>query len=186
MSDSSDAYVNAKVDPEQKAEFEAYAEEDPNTDSLSHLVRKSLLREVNDDHAAGQQPSNAREREQLADIKDDLRQVRSQLESLHTTVEAIAARTQEPAEDIKELSSDVFGVLPTGKDHIWKWERKEIPPSRGPESDPVAHSGSVTAIANILGEKDLRVHQALDHLREDTHRVQTITVDGESRFYKEV
>lgn len=181
-------FINAKVDSELKADCVEFVESDPNTSSLSHLVRKALFDTIDEDNREpqGQPEGSAIHGEAIGEMQEELRQLRALTEDLKTSVDAIEVRTREPSQEIKELKSDIFGVLPPSEEHIWKNERGEFPPAIDATEDDVAHSGSVTAIANVLGADKYEIERAIPYLREDNHRVQTAEVDGETRYFKEV
>lgn len=171
------------ISEEQRAKWEEYIGENPTFNSKADLIRRAVEKEI---HSEGKQDSAAEQANAIAEVQSEVRQLRMVIEDLQSDIEALEARTREPSQEAKEITNDIFAVLPPGTDHIWKWERKEIPPDTRHEPDPTAHSGTVTAIANTLDEDELHVEEALQHLQEESHRVQTVEIDGERRWFKEV
>lgn len=106
----------------------------------------------------------------VAEVHKETRQLRSLVEDLQTTVEAIDARTRGPTQDIIELCSDVFTVLPASLDTVWEWEKGEVPPRRRHEPAPTAHSGagdSEHRRRRHLGHASLEITKLYLQLLED-------------------
>lgn len=171
------------ISEQQRRDWEEHVDENPEYNSKADLIRRAVQKEIDGESESDVRESNA---EDIAEIKEEVRQLRTLVEDLGTTIEAIEARTREPAQNIRELANEVFAVLPSGEDHIRKWERGEIPPQTRHETDPTAHAGTLTAIANTVDEEEHLVVEALEQLQEDSHRVQTVDINGEPRWYKVV
>lgn len=177
-----DHQTSLLLSEEQRARWEKYVGENSDFNSKADLIRRAVEKEISSDEEDAQVANS----EAITEVQDELRQLRTLVEDLQTTVEAVEARTREPAQDIKDLTSEIFAVLPEGQDRILEWERGRIRPNTGHETEPTAHSGTLTAISNVLGEEEYRIQQAMDELQDNSHRVQTVEIDDERRWYKEV
>jgi len=171
------------ISEQQRTDWEEYVGENPEYNSKADLIRRAVQKEIETETQPDAQVSKT---EDFEEIKEELRQLRTLVEDLGTTVEAIEARTREPAQNIRELANEVFAVLPPSEDHIWKWERGEIRPETEHETDPTAHAGTLTAIANTVGAEEHLVVEAIELLEDDSHRIQTADIGDELRWYKEV
>jgi len=180
---ATDHQTSLLLSEEQRARWDKYVGENPDFSSKADLIRRAVEKEINNDDEEDAQVANS---EAISEVQDELRQLRTLVEDLQTTVEAVEARTREPTQDIKELTNEIFAVLPEGQDHIWEWERGRIQPNTGHEPEPTAHSGTLTAISNVLSEEEYRIQQALDELQDNSHRVQTVEIADKRRWYKEV
>lgn len=181
-------FVNAKVNSELKAKCLEYVESDPNTSSISHLVRKALLQTINNDpHQQQNQAQNTLgDGDEMVEIKQELRELRALTNQLKSTLDAVEVRTREPSEEIEQLKAEIFGALPSGTDDILKSNRGEVRFPLNSAEDNIAHSGKISSIARVLGVDEYEVERAIPYLRKDNHRIQTIEIDGETRYYKEV
>lgn len=79
--------------------------------------------------------------------------------------------------------NDVFALLPKSEDEITQAAHQSQKPGEVPPAE-VAGSGRVEDIARALNEEVYRVQDALDKLHEDTHRVQTIDMAEDPRYYR--
>lgn len=174
--------LNVNVDALER--WDSYLDE-----SLSYKHRSELIRHAVEREISGSQQDQPTSEEGIAEIKDGLRQLSNQVQDLHTTVDAIAERTKETPESIKELAHELFPLLPT-RDELQDYRQAAIRAGDGIGDAHVGpdwtDSGRVEAFADRLDADEVDVRAALVQLQEETHRVQSVDVDGESRFYKEV
>lgn len=182
--------MNFLASQSQRERWEEYADE-VGFRNLSGLFRFAIEKEVKGNGDAGDDvgvPENLTE--QLSEVVEGLNRVESRMHDLDTRMASIESEVREDA-DIKQLASEVFGILPTKKDII-EFEKSQYP------DDSPATAGTLDGIATELDEEQYRVTEALDQLQQDTHQVHTMTlaeeVQGwdefreggdETRYYKE-
>lgn len=185
-SDTNDrARFNMLLSQEQKRQWENYADESPNVDSLSHLVRLAVQKEMGEGGTGGDGGAGEEVKEALSEMVTETRKTNNRLEALEARIGTIEQAVQHDP-GIAALKNEVFAVLPSREDL-----ENHKDPEGGPVPDwipeeqggPVANSGRVADIATLLDETELRVQRALDKLEVDTARLQE--TDG-GRYFKEV
>lgn len=175
---------NMVLSPQQKAQWEDYLDENPNVDSLSHLVRLAVSKEIAGSPGDGPDGGSDDLAVHMAELVDQNQEVVERLKSLEARLGTVEQSLQEDP-DIQKLANEVFGVLPTTED-IQEWEPPQKPlPDKLPEAqgDPIAYSGDLSDIADLLDVSDLKVRKALEKVQADTARVRE---RGDRRYFKEV
>lgn len=180
-----DAVINLKVRPERKEEWQNIANEE--FDNLSQMVRQAVGQVHEGSCNKSEKLTGVASEEKVSELMSEVRSVQNQLDHLQTTVDAIAQRTKEAPENLKELANEVFGILPI-EDEFEEWHdiAAESGVPTGRSGPPKVNSGSLADIAEELDEDEMDVQQALDHLQDTTHRVRAAEKRGETRWYKEV
>lgn len=175
---------NMVLSPQQKAQWEDYLDENPNVDSLSHLVRLAVSKEIAGSQGDGPNGGNDDLAAHMAELVDQNQEVVERLKSLEARLGTVEQSLQEDP-DIQKLANEVFAVLPTAE-QIKDWEAPQKPlPNKLPEEHggPLAYSGEPSDIASLLDVSDLKVRNALDKVQADTARVRE---RGDGRYFKEV
>lgn len=110
--------MNVKLPVSQKREWENYVEENEEATSLSHLIRLSVQREIDDDHHGEPVPTEGLELE-ADDVSVELDSVHSRLDEIERAVEdvdaklgALEAGQLVDTEDIEKLADKVYDALP--------------------------------------------------------------------------
>lgn len=182
--DNGRARFNLLLAPEQKERWEEYADDNPEVDSLSHLVRLAVQKEMTGANPRGNDDTSAEVAQRLSEVIEQSREVTNRLQSVEARLNAIEQAVQDdPA--LTKLANDVFAVLPTD-DQIDRYDdpSENVPPM---EVDEIAYTGLVADIAALVDAAELDTRKALDKLETDTARLRTReTHDGETRWFKEV
>lgn len=175
---------NMVLAPDQKEQWEDYRDENPNVDSLSHLVRLAVSKEIASSTRTDARESSDDLEAHLAELVDQNQEVVERLKSLEARLGTVEQSLQEDP-DIQKLANEVFAVLPTADD-IEDWDAPQNPlPDKLPEEQggPIVYSGDPSDIADLLDVSDLKVRKALDKVQSDTARVRE---RGDGRYFKEV
>lgn len=187
MSESEQEYdkesVNLWVDPERKARWQEYLEEESEHQYLSQLIRHAVEREIQGGNGASVNIS-----EEVAGHFDDLRGSIDRVEQVMQEVESRLSGLEREVRDdptVRQLANEVFEILPS-KAAIKDYEINIADGATPPEHvAPRAQAGTVDGIADTLDSESHEVRAALERLQEDTHQVHTMEWDGETRYYKE-
>lgn len=110
------AQIHIALSPEQKERWQGYADENPEYSSLSHLIRRSVIAEIegrNDPEPSG---SGGASEEAIRELHDEIRGLRNGLSDIGTTVHNIHTTVSEPAMD-REARTEVFAALPKGEEN---------------------------------------------------------------------
>jgi hypothetical protein len=184
--------LNLRVSEDQKASWEEYADESVEVDSLSHLVRLAVAREVSgayDRDAGGtgtQIPT-----EQLGEIETAIKRVERTVGDID---DRVAVLEREAESNKPSPAEQVYEALPPAKPYTEAWKRAiderglPRPPHGLPHGDPIAWLGTQENIREVeWGPDDHQVVEAgLEQLLEDDSlpSVETAEIDGEQRYWK--
>lgn len=114
---------------------------------------------------------------------ENLQRVENRVQDFDRRLQSVEQEVKDDAE-LNELRNEVSGLLPKTEDEIVEAEHQEQKPGEmAPEN--CALSGRARNIAMALNEEAYRVQDAQDQLQEETHRVQTVEMAGDTRYYKE-
>lgn len=175
---------NMLLPTDQKQRWGEYADESPEVDSLSHLVRLAVEKEIDGQNGSRENGADEEVSEQLGEVINQNRQLESRLQAMEARLGSIEQAVQEEPE-VAKLANEVFGILPTG-DEMERYDdpKEKVPPM---DVDGIAYSGLTEDIAELLDASELQVRKAIDKLQTDTARVrETESHDGEPRYFKEV
>lgn len=188
MAKQNSEQVNITLDPDVKDQWEGYVDEHPDYRYVSHLVRAAVGKEIKDTHAGGSTSGHSDER--LSDIESGIIGLENTLSEISERLTNVEKMMEAPAEDVLDLAGEVFEVLPKEKEltatQQSPLESEEPPAVIEGASGIHIQTGRVSDIAEYLEEERYRVRQAIEHLQDDTHLVNSLVMDGETRFYKEV
>jgi hypothetical protein len=188
MADGSRKLVNLQVNEEQKTRWTEHVENSNEHKSLSQFIRFVVEREIGSDTPQGSGGLGEGADEQLNGLQEDNRQLRANLQKVAETVERIEDRMDEPSGEIRELASDIFGVLPE-RDLVVDGEgNPRLSHGFGlPDEQNKAYEGTAESVANIMDTDEYRALQALDLLERDMSMVRSREVydDGVTRYYKD-
>lgn len=162
--------VAFRIAKEKHREWSEYAEENPEYDSLSHLIRRSVQREI----AVEGQPRDVNHggsanQKQFGELLENVERIQGRLEGLESSVSE-ATDTMHASQGVDEqLPIDVFDGLPVGEENAL----------------------TATEVARTVGRKDASVRFALENLRRNTGTVKKVTpldteagIEKEPRWYK--
>lgn len=173
--------------PESKAEeWEAYVEDNAEVDSISHLIRLSVQKEISGAYDVDTRRSDGDSTGANGEILTHLRKIETAIDDVETRVAAVeGVKSAEANYDIQKAT---FNTLPEPPDS----EVFEVPESGASKDSSEQHTAqkhpsdfAVTSdeIARQLGAETEDVEEALTHLRETTGQVRRVSGGPENRTY---
>jgi len=154
-----------RVDQEQKAEWEGYADEHDEYDSLSHLIRVAVAHEMSDHYGpneGGSGPSS----EQTGELVTAMNRIEGRLEDLEDSVASATDAMYSAGAGSDDFSTTVFSELPVGEENAL----------------------SAGEIAQRLAVETAEVRGALERLRNQTNAVrrleEQVTGRSEPVYYR--
>jgi Arc/MetJ-type ribon-helix-helix transcriptional regulator len=174
--------INLVLSEQQKQKWkDNVADNASQYQSLSHLVRVSVEKELSDDPQQEIQIPD-----ELSEFGKHVQQLENELDEISTRLETVEAEVKDDPR-IKELASEIFRRLPTSVEEIQADEHdlgnRYGSPSH--EESATVASGRIEDLASRLDEPELQIREALRLLQEDTAQVYTETINGEERYLKE-
>ena len=172
--------VTLAVYPDTKDEWESAAQDDPDADSLSQLVRVAVNRYLHD-RASGSSGEVSQEiHEQLTELNTQQEQLAQHLDGIKGQLtdvrEAVTGEAVGP--ETEALADDIFEMLPSKKE-----AHTEPVISETADGVPAPEQRSIEWLSERLDVPRYQIQAALDHLQETTYAVRE-TDDG--RYYNEV
>lgn len=163
--------VSVKIPRDTKQTWEEYANENPDVDSVSHLIRLSVMKEMNasEESNAG---SSIEQVEASAEVLESLKGIQNSISEIDDRLTAIEkeSKAEGPGFDIQNT---VFDVLP----------ESTMPPSLPPE-DISGEGVSSSEVAESIGLPEEEVSKALIRLHENTaNLVRARGPDGELLYW---
>lgn len=194
MSDREQVHIT--VNSEKKDRWTEFVDEYPEYSSLSHLIRRAVSKEISSEKSLDEGPEDTEITDSFEVEIDDLQ---AQLETIKEDLSYVKREVGKDTE-LEEFSMEVFEALPEEEpgtiDHKKKYREVEQAAQSAfdqPDTDPEplekqqkALSGTVDGLAVFLGEPKWRVLRALENLEEETNRLRSVEIDGNTRYYKEV
>ena len=175
--------VNIVVTEAQKEKWKDYLDQNgAEFQSLSHLIRLSVEKEVSDDEQNTQQQAPSQDN---SEVLDAISRVDERLQDFETRLTSIETEVRNDP-DVRDLANRLFEHLPT-KDELLTYEQEITEAGAQPPDDVVSRckSGRIDDFATHVEEPNHRVRKGLERLQRDTHQVHTLDRDGETRYYKE-
>ncbi|MFD1644657.1 hypothetical protein [Haloarchaeobius litoreus] len=176
--------VNLWVDPERKARWKQFVDEESDFQYLSQLIRKAVEREIQQSDDDGKAVELS---ENVVGHFDNLQNSIAELEQVMQEAEKRLSGIEREVRDdpqVRQLANEVFEILPS-MDEIKHYEIHIADGATPPEHiAPRAQAGTVEGIADSLDIEPHEVKAALDRLQQDTHQVHTTDWNGETRYYK--
>lgn len=204
------AQINIVVDIDRKKQWEQVAEENPEYESLSHLIRLSVLRELNRDEY-----DNGSTDVDFTQVEDRFDSLEARLDELSSNVRRLVAEQEQ--EDVSELTNKVYEIIPRITDEE-TWQARlhdgntgyvEHEAGGAPETagstinmipDPeggwkgerndtdyeivVDQYQTIANIADELDESEYRTRLAVQRVEESFARVKTYDYDGDTYVYE--
>lgn len=179
MSNQDRATLNMSLKQGQKERWEAYQKEhSAEHPNMSQFIRTCVEHEITGNGANGGVDDELREA--VHDVVDGIRRVESRVDDVDDRLERVEAALSEPPEDIQDLMTDVFDVLPKeGKIGNTQSDVLEGDEVIAPEGNVM--SGRVEDIADHLDTKTYRVRRAIEQLQEDSSLVEQTE---DERYYR--
>jgi hypothetical protein len=173
--------VNLYVEPSTKEEWTEYVDESDSATSVSHLIRKSVNRQI-----AGQyNPSGSTDASGsgTAELSDD---IVTQLDRIEESIGDLTTRVRSieetPDESEYELQRSILGILPTlpHPSEMDEFEKDDRGEWQAPEPVEYEQYGmTIGEIANETGSTKDDVSDAIDTLYETTNQV-TGVISGQT------
>lgn len=183
--------VNLVVAKSQKEDWEEYVNESDECNSLSHLIRLAVSREISEEE---QSPTAEQPSVDVSEFETQLDVIEARLDELSTDVQILIEG--EETENLQELAGEIYDLLPEVKDedewlaHVdQQWEKKEESSKGGDtmhEFDIYASYLSVTDIADRLDVTEYRARKALARVEDSFSRVKEHRHDGQTYVYEVV
>jgi hypothetical protein len=167
-----------KVDRSKADEWEKYVEENPEADSISHLIRQSVEKEVNGLYESPQTPSGEREPEISGQVLTTLQQIQTGVSDLEERLSAL--ESVERAEETYSLKKAIWEFLPEEPEEIIDSEVPIVYEDIGIDSLDVI---TPQQIAQKLGADVGDVRSALDELAESTGQVECSDINFDGNYY---
>lgn len=172
--------VTLAVYPDTKDQWESAAQDDPDADSLSQLVRVAVNRYLHD-RANGSSGEVSQEiHEQLMELNTQQEQLAQHLNGIKGQLtdirEAVTGEAVGP--ETEALADDIFEMLPSKKE-----AHTEPVISETADGVPAPRQGSIEWLSERLDLPRYQIQTALAHLQETTYAV---SQTDDSRYYKEV
>lgn len=176
--------VNIVVTKDQKARWKEHLNQNGSEfQSLSHLIRQSVEKEVSSDENDSQDQSAPTH--DNSEVLDAIGRLDERLQDFETRLASIEQDVRNDP-DVRDLANRLFEHLPA-KDELLDYEKSIAEAGTEPPDHvlPCYKSGRIEDLATHVEEPRHRVREGLDRLQQDTHQVHTLERDDETRYYKE-
>ncbi|AGN01145.1 hypothetical protein L593_05980 [Salinarchaeum sp. Harcht-Bsk1] len=162
--------------PDSRAEkWDEYVQENPEVDSISHLIRLAVQREIDNDRPSAQPVADPTEDTSSGEILTAVQGIQTAVSDLEERMSAL--EEVEKAEASYDLQKAIYAVLPEDPDCVID---DEIPgPENVEEADPI----TAREIAQLLGADYPEVEGTIDGMVEATAEVQRSDVNHDGRYY---
>lgn len=165
-----DTTVAVKISEDQKAKWESYIEENPEVESMSHLLRLAVNKELADSQAT-QQIQVETETEASTELLEGLQRIEDRLNGVEGRLGAIERESEAegPSYDLQKV---VFELLPSSA---------EAP------NDAQPHEWAVTTddLAKKVGTNTEDIQNTLDRLIDTVSQVQAVHGKPGTFYYKQ-
>lgn len=176
--------VNIVVTEDQKSRWKEHLNQKGSEfQSLSHLIRQSVEKEVSSDgNDSREQPASTHDN---SEVLDAIGRLDERLQKFETRLASIENDVRNDP-DVRDLANRLFEHLPT-KEELLNYEKSTAEAGAQPPDHvlPCNKSGRVEDLATHVEESRHRVREGLERLQRDTHQVHTLERDDETRYYKE-
>lgn len=168
--------VSVKIPRNVKEEWEQYAEENPDVDSLSHLIRLSVSKEMN---ASDQQEreTGVQQAQASAEVLESLKRIQNSISDVDDRLTSIEKETEAegPGFDVQNAVYEALPEIGLPPD--------SLEPEDYRESEAVTHS----ALAENIGISEDDVAQALIRIHENMGQVKRAKgPDGAFLYWREL
>lgn len=176
--------VSAQIATEKREEWESYVDENPNVNSISHLIRLSVAKEI---HGQKQQKagSSPAVEQGFTDVLESVGDLSIKLDQLSERMNDVEREVRQDSDEVTDVAGQVFDVLPT-EDVLITDTHESVIPTEERGGVGMIKSGRVDHISTRLGISEILVGEALEKLQTDTALVHSKSIGGHRRFYKEV
>lgn len=172
-----------KVEDDQKQRWKDHVEESNQHKNLSQFIRQTVEREIAGTRNGAQGAVDDELKEAVYDLVDSNRRIEAGIGNVDDRLDGIESSLSEPPEDIQELMTDVFDVLPE-EGELGHTQSDVLSGDIVIAPDGNVLTGRVADIADHLGEPSYQVRRAIEQLQADSSLVQSTTVEGDERYYR--
>lgn len=181
------AHVHIAVNKSVKEEWQAYLEEPYTEGSLTSLIERAVGQYIQGEDS-GNPSRQATETEQTppqtAEVVNGMARLENLMEDVSDRLSAVE-REMGHSENMKADMERVYDVLPPEPFGSTEWRKEKVKPE-SEHGRHIAWEGTVDDISEEIGimisTKNAR--RALKRLKEDTKRVKSETIDGETRYWR--
>lgn len=169
-----------KVPDARAEEWDTYVEQNPEVDSVSHLIRLSVQRQMSGKYDRRQRRSDDGDAAESGEVKTALRQIQTAIGDVEERLSALEGiKTAEANYDLRKA---VWSFLPEEPEEVID---DEIPPVYGDGDDGLDSLDVLTPeqIAQKLGADVADVQDALDELVESTGQVKCSDTNFDGNHY---
>lgn len=158
-----------KVPESMAEEWDSYLEDNPEVDSISHLIRLSVQRQLQEGFEQSKQVSTGSDDNVSGQTLTMLRRLQTSINDLHEEVDSI--RNINESEATYDLQRALFSLLPEGPKSM-KYNRWAL---------------TCEELANKLGAEEQAVQESLNDLEEVTGEVRSVFggPDDETYWFKQ-
>ncbi|KZN24187.1 hypothetical protein A4G99_07020 [Haladaptatus sp. R4] len=155
--------ISIKVGESVKDEWQQHVEGNPEVESVSHLIRLSVNKEIHGGHESPEKAvQSSTDSKQLGEVVEGLSKLQDSVEGVQERLTAI--EKEKTVTQNKDIQSMVFGMLPT--------------------CDRPKEGATVEDLASNLEESREDVEEALLDLLSITGQIQHEVVNGTERWWK--
>lgn len=167
-----------KVPSSKAEEWDTHVEKNAEVDSISHLIRLSVEREIQGRYDQPQTLSDDTDDAASGEVLTALRQIQTGMSDLEERMSAI--EKVDKAEASYDLKKAIWALLPEDPEHVTPEDEIPAGVPHLPEE-----SGAVTAdkIARQLGADTGEVKDTLDELVESTGQIQCNDTNYDGEYY---
>lgn len=153
-----------RVGQEQKDRWDDAVDDNPEYDSLSHLIRRAVEREL----AGGYDPTGGTTQEdpRIDSVLEQVESIDAHLDGLNDSIERLEDRTYAEGGISDETLEAVFSEIPIGEGNAVGGD-----------------SGSPSTIAEKTGFTESKTEMALEQLRNDIVSVERVDFTGDDLIY---
>lgn len=174
--------VAFRIDEEKHQEWNDYAEENPEYESLSHMIRRSVQREIGRDaHPPTANHGGSGVDERVGELLETVERVHGRLDGIEDTMQGVTDSMHASSGVDEQLPIEVFEAVPVGKENAITAERvsqvtgRKVPSVRFALENLRRNTGTVKKVTPL---------ELFDEQPEDTEAGQERGIEGEPRWYK--
>lgn len=162
--DSERVQVNFLVSEEQKNRWQDAASE-KGFRGYSDFIRTTIEKEIKSDESAGSEDIDALN-QQIGDLTETVNQLAATVQDMDTRLQTLEQEVRDDPE-VKQIASDIFGILPTREELLEVAKAHEVHKC----------SGTVESIAAHLDREQYKIEQGLNRLQSDSNQVQSLVLN---------
>lgn len=215
--DNDKVQITVWVSPDRKQQWTEYAEEEYGEGKMSHLIRQAVTEKIKrpETPQTTTQSESQFDGSRIEAMSRAINRIEDTTNKLNSDINTIRRATAQPSVDVKEITNDVYAILPDIKPHSidWRAHMDRIRPPTDSVDEAVewlkeedreayrdeqerkqlrgeqtAWTGTPDEIQDVLtmDVSTETVREACEQLKRDTARVRSgINEDGESFYWRD-